>query len=219
MDMTKVRELSKDLQAFQPPQPLAPPFLRFRFFATLLSFIIALVPLVDPLVIPLTWGLAILIPALIGGWDGILLVMCGPNSAMPRGSSFCFSKRIIFALSLGENDYGQVFTGILLIVVNYFAYSLIDRAIFAHEAKVWGAWTTLYELSPPSKLNKLPSDPFFGQKMDVRNSPALTLFAAVLGCYSFGIMGFLLGPLVQNLLLVFVQLVGDLEERPLAYEG
>lgn len=55
--------------------------------------------------------------------------------------------------------------------------------------------------------------------MDVRNSPALTLFAAVLGCYSFGIMGFLLGPLVQNLLLVFVQLVGDLGEGSIFFRA
>ena len=32
--------------------------IRFRFFATFLSFVLTLIPITDPLVVPMLWGVA-----------------------------------------------------------------------------------------------------------------------------------------------------------------
>ncbi|EGD77573.1 hypothetical protein PTSG_08670 [Salpingoeca rosetta] len=116
--------------------------IRFRFFATFLSFVVTLVPITDPLVVPIVWAVAPIIH--------VTITSTGLTSLV---------KAVVFLL------------------VCVYTYSYANRLVLEQQ-----------------------------RVQEVTGNPVLTLFSVLLGCYAFGIAGFILGPLALYLLMMVVRL-------------
>eukprot|EP01147_Barroeca_monosierra_P007185 gene7185-9653_t len=122
--------------------------IRFPFFATFLSFIVTLIPITNPLAIPITWAAASILRVPLGSWEAVPVL---------KNCSF--------------------------LIVCIYTYSYANRLVLEQQ-----------------------------HVQEVTGNPVLTLFSVLLGCYAFGIAGFILGPLVLYLLMMVVRLMTSLSK-------